>query len=316
MRVSDISGAVVAELCGLGGVEVVELEREADGRWSAHLVTAAGVAACCPECGVPAERVKEAGGQRLVHLVVVPMTLTWCKRRFYCENGACDRDSFTEDGPVASSGARVSTPGRETIGHLCGDWLVAASRLADTLGISWHTAHEAFVRLAETAGIVITDPGEGVASAAPTEDPERPEAGESAGREGHAGAAAACSICVRPPRRVRRSVSGPLPLVGVLGIDDHRRGRTLYHWDAVLGRWVEDADRWQTVFVDSSGSSGLLGQAEYRTAAGCAVCSRTSVTPGASSPRSTRRRNCCARCLRSRRPIPAARPAVGGSAPR
>ncbi len=268
MRVSDISGAVVAELCELGGVEVAELEREADGRWSAHLVTAAGVVACCPGCGAPAERVKEAGGQRLVHLVVVPMALTWHKRRFSCENGACDRDSFTEDGPVASRGARVSTPGRETIGHLCGDWLVAVSRLADTLGISWHTAHEAFVRLAETAGIVVTDPGEGVPPAAPPEHPEHPEPGEPAGREERAGAvAAACSICARPPRRVRRSVSGPLPLVGVLGIDDHRRGRALYHRDAALNRWVEDADRWQTVFVDSSGSGGLLGQTEYRTAA-------------------------------------------------
>ena len=74
--------------------EVAELEREADGRWSAHLVTAAGVVAGCPECGAPAERVKEVGSQRLVHLVVVPMALTWCKRRFYCENGACDRDSW------------------------------------------------------------------------------------------------------------------------------------------------------------------------------------------------------------------------------
>jgi transposase len=50
----------------------------------------------------------------------------------------------------------------------------------------------------------------------------------------------------------------------VLGIDDHRRGKPLYHRDSRTGAWVADADRWQTVFVDSVGGHGLLGQTEGR----------------------------------------------------
>jgi transposase len=38
----------------------------------------------------------------------------------------------------------------------------------------------------------------------------------------------------------------------------------LYHRDAASGKWVADADRWQTVFVDSAGGHGLLGQVEGR----------------------------------------------------
>jgi hypothetical protein len=46
-----------------------------------------------------------------------------------------------------------------------------------------------------------------------------------------------------------------LPFVEVLGIDKHRRGKPLYHWDAARRAWVADADRWQTVM-----SAALLGR--------------------------------------------------------
>ncbi|MGW3473554.1 transposase [Saccharopolyspora sp. NPDC000995] len=59
-------------------------------------------------------------------------------------------------------------------------------------------------------------------------------------------------------------MGGVLPPVAVLGIDDHRRGKPLYHRDPASGAWVADADRWQTVFVDSAGGHGLLGQVEGR----------------------------------------------------
>ena len=234
MRVSEVSGSVVAGLLGLAGVEVTAVEREADGSWSAHVVTAAGAVACCPGRGTASGRVKELGGQRLVHLVVAPVALTWHKTRFYCGNPVCGRASFTEDGPVAARGGRVSTPGRETMGHLIGDWLVPVSRVAGALGVGWHTAHGGFAAAEPAAG---------------TGDLER---------------------AVPAGAPARRSVSGPLPLVGVLGLDDHRRGRPLYHRDPYLGCWVPDADRWQIVFVDSSGGHGLLGQVEGRTASATA----------------------------------------------
>ncbi len=62
MRVSGVSGSVVAGLPGLAGVEVTVVEREADGSWSAHVVTAAGAVVCGPGCGTASGRVTELGG--------------------------------------------------------------------------------------------------------------------------------------------------------------------------------------------------------------------------------------------------------------
>ncbi|HXA60805.1 MAG TPA: transposase [Streptosporangiaceae bacterium] len=67
--------------------------------------------------------------------------------------------------------------------------------------------------------------------------------------------------------RAVRSVTGFLPAVTVLSIDDHRRGTPLYHRDPASGVWVADADRWQSVFVDAAGGPGLLGQLEGRASA-------------------------------------------------
>ena len=70
---------VAAGCWALAGVEVDAVEREADGSWSVHVVTAAGAVACCPGCGTASGRVKELGGQRLAHLVVAPVAVTWHK---------------------------------------------------------------------------------------------------------------------------------------------------------------------------------------------------------------------------------------------
>jgi transposase len=57
----------------------------------------------------------------------------------------------------------------------------------------------------------------------------------------------------------------PAP-VAHLGIDEHRRGRPRWRQDTDTGEYVQLADRWHTCFYDLSGSQGLLGQAEGRTA--------------------------------------------------
>jgi len=41
----------IAQLLGLAGVEVDTVEQEADGSWTAHVTTASGGPACCPDCG-------------------------------------------------------------------------------------------------------------------------------------------------------------------------------------------------------------------------------------------------------------------------
>lgn len=236
------TGSAGAELLGLPGAVIDLVEREADGSWRVHVRSAAGVG-CCPGCGQVSGRVRELAGQRLAHLVVVPMALTWHKARFWCDNTSCGQGSFVESGPLAGRGGRVSQPARETMGRLVGDWLVPVSRVAGAAGVGWHTAHGGFVAVAERAGIVA-------------------EAG-AAGRELLEAGAADTAPAPVPAR----SVSGPLPQVTVLGIDDHRRGRPRFH-RAPDGTWAADADRWQTVFVDTAGGHGLLGQVEGRTTAG------------------------------------------------
>jgi transposase len=54
--------------------------------------------------------------------------------------------------------------------------------------------------------------------------------------------------------------------VAHLGIDEHRRGRPRWRRDTDSGEYVQLADRWHTCFYDLSGSQGMPGQAEGRTA--------------------------------------------------
>ncbi|WP_347668876.1 transposase family protein [Micromonospora sp. B11E3] len=48
--------------------------------------------------------------------------------------------------------------------------------------------------------------------------------------------------------------------VTVLGIDEVRRGKPRWSWDAQAGSWTTTADRWHVGFVDLSGGQGLLAQ--------------------------------------------------------
>lgn len=256
---------VPAELLGLAGVEVDLVEREPDGSWTVHVTTAAGQRVCCSGCGRTSGRVKESTVHSLTHVTMVAMRLTWHKSRFWCENTECDKASFAETGPVAGRRAAVSAHAKTVMGHLVGDWLVPVSRVAAGVGVAWHTAHDAFVAVAAQARIVVTDTTtDSRAGAEP--DSSAPATARGGGDQVVAGADSTpvgAGVAARP----HRSVSGVLPPVAVLGIDDHRRGKPLYHRDRASGVWVSDADRWQSVFVDSAGGHGLLGQVEGRAKA-------------------------------------------------
>ncbi|WP_157488992.1 hypothetical protein [Pseudofrankia sp. DC12] len=108
------------------------------------------------------------------------------------------------DGDRLARGLGLDGPAAEMI-------CPVVSRVAGVLGASWHTAHDGFVRVADQAGIVLTDPVE--AAEADQADPPAEADREPANRE---------SAGPGPGR----SVSRPLPEVGVLGLDDHRRGST------------------------------------------------------------------------------------------
>jgi transposase len=69
--------------------------------------------------------------------------------------------------------------------------------------------------------------------------------------------------CVDEHADVVLSEPEPTP---VLGIDETRRGKPQWSFDAPSRRWIR-IDRWDTGFVDLHGDQGLLGQAEGRTSA-------------------------------------------------
>jgi transposase len=56
------------------------------------------------------------------------------------------------------------------------------------------------------------------------------------------------------------------PPTPVLGIDETRRGKAEWRFDAQTGTWVLVADPWHVGFVDAAGRAGLFGQVEGRTA--------------------------------------------------
>ncbi|GIH69857.1 hypothetical protein Mth01_21100 [Sphaerimonospora thailandensis] len=171
----------------------------------------------------------------------------------------------------------MSEHARNVMGHLIGDWLVPVSRVAAAVGVTWHTGHDGFVSVAADAQIVVTD-----TTTSTKTSPDTIETSAETSTGIHAGAQASTKtdigaetsaecggrpgsvVVVELAERAVRSVTGLLPPVEVLGIDDHRRGRSLYHRDPASGTWVADADRWQSIFVDSAGGHGLLGQVEGR----------------------------------------------------
>jgi transposase len=143
----------IAQLLGLAGVEVDTVEREADGSWTAHVTTAPGQLVHCPNCGAQAGPAKEPSAHTFAHLAVVPLRVTWHKRRLWCADNDCQTEAFAESGPTARARAAVSEPGRVAMGHLVGDWMVPVCQVAAAAGVSWHTAHEGFIGVADQAGI-------------------------------------------------------------------------------------------------------------------------------------------------------------------
>ena len=250
----------MAASLGLPGFEIFDVALEDDGSWTWHVTAGGGDEApvCCPSCLGESTRRTEPVIQQVKHLVVVPVEVAWHKWRWLCGNTGCGTSAFTQTGPLAVPGGKVSAHAKRTMGHLVGDWLVPVSRVAAGAGVAWHTAHEGLVSVAGDAGIVVTG-AEVPADAARTSTNDGAEDGaeEDVKEDGVLGLAV----------RAIRSVSGVLPPVTVLGIDDHRRGRPLYHRDPASGVWVAGADRWQSVFVDAAGGHGLLGQVEGRTRA-------------------------------------------------
>src|SRR6478752_5471155 len=138
-------------LFGLPGVRVERVERLPDGTRVVHAVTAEETAAACPSCGVFSTSVKGrvTTSPRDIPYGEERIILRWNKTRWRCREDYCTRSSFTET--IAQVPARVRTTRRlcTQIGAAIGDAARSVSEVAAAHGVSWPTAHRAFVAHAE-----------------------------------------------------------------------------------------------------------------------------------------------------------------------
>jgi len=144
-------------LFGLRGVRVERVERLADGARVVHVLTADQAAAACPGCGVVSVSVKE-------HVMTSPkdipygpdrIVLRWNKTRWRCREDYCSTGSFTEVVEQVPRRSRTTVRLREQMATAIGDAARSVTEVADSHGVSWPTAHRAFVDHAEQ---VLTEP--------------------------------------------------------------------------------------------------------------------------------------------------------------
>jgi transposase len=134
-------------LFGLPGVRVERVERLADGTREVHMVTAEETAAACPGCGVVSTSVKErvTTTPRDIPYGEEGITLRWAKTRWRCREDYCKRGSLTEAIAQVPAPARTTGRLRTAIGKAIGDAARSVAEVADAHGVSWPTAHRAFV---------------------------------------------------------------------------------------------------------------------------------------------------------------------------
>lgn len=147
-------------LFGLPGVAVQRVERAGEGGIRSrlvHVVTAAGSAAGCPECGVVSRSVKQYRTTRPRDLPYgeEPLVVRWRKRQYRCQEAGCPRKAFTES--IAEIPARARLTGRlcrQVARQIASGRSVAAA--AGEYGVSWPVAHRQYVAHADA---LLTEPG-------------------------------------------------------------------------------------------------------------------------------------------------------------
>jgi transposase len=140
-------------LFGLAGVRVGRVVLLPDGTREVHVQTACEDAAACPSCGVISSSVKGnvTTSPRDIPYGTRRIVVLWHKRRWRCREALCPRRSFTETIGEVPAGARTTRRLRAAIGTAIGDANRAVSEVAAAFGVTWPTAHAAFVQLADAA---------------------------------------------------------------------------------------------------------------------------------------------------------------------
>src|SRR5690625_267333 len=138
-------------LFGLPGVRVARVERDAEGTRVVRVVTADETAAACPACGVVSTSVKEypTTSPKDIPYGHNGIVVRCHKTRWRCREDYCDTTSFTEAIAEVPPRARATARLRTVIGAAIGDAGRSVAEAAGAHGVSWPTAHRAFVDHAE-----------------------------------------------------------------------------------------------------------------------------------------------------------------------
>jgi transposase len=133
-------------LLDLDGVSVARVERLAEGTRRVHLITADETAKACPTCGVFATQVKGSAVTRPRDLPYGEngLEFRWHKRRWWCREPDCPRQSFTEQTAQIPAGARITTRLRAAAGRRVRDAGSTVIQAARDLHLSWPTVMDAF----------------------------------------------------------------------------------------------------------------------------------------------------------------------------
>ncbi|MDP7736052.1 ISL3 family transposase [Mycobacterium paragordonae] len=138
-------------LLGLEGLGVRAVTQGVDQTRVVEVITIDPNASRCPDCGISSTSVKErtVTSPRDIRYGDAPIILRWNKTRYRCRNDTCARASFTEAIPQVPARRRTTTRLRTQIGCDIGDAARSVIEVAKGAGVSWPTAHAAFIAHAE-----------------------------------------------------------------------------------------------------------------------------------------------------------------------
>ena len=138
-------------LFGVAGLQVTSVEAASDGGIEVWAVTAWEAARTCPDCGTVSDRVHETvvTRPRDVRRASETVHLRWVKYRRKCGNPGCPRQTFTESVPAVPPRCRITARLREQAAHEIGERGITPAEAARHAGISWPSAHDAFVAAAD-----------------------------------------------------------------------------------------------------------------------------------------------------------------------
>ena len=139
-------------LFGVAGLQVTSVEAASDGGIEVWAVTSWEAARTCPDCGTVSDRVHETvvTRPRDVRRASETVHLRWVKYRRKCGNPGCPRQTFTESVPAVPPRCRITARLREQAAHEIGERGITPAEAARHAGISWPSAHDAFVAAADS----------------------------------------------------------------------------------------------------------------------------------------------------------------------